>query len=94
MRLERELDFGRESEATKLGQQRIAESGLREQQEVVDASAPDGRRRDHARLRGQQQRLAGSPGPSASTSFETMRCRYDAASGRRPRATNEADRSL
>ena len=64
----------------------------RSQQEVVVGPSQHAQRRDHPRLRRQQQRLAVSPGASASTSFETIRWRYSSASGPAKR-TNARGRS-
>src|SRR2546421_789042 len=53
-----DLDLGREAGAEELRADPFAELGLRREQKVVGAAAKDAQRRDHARLRGEQKRLA------------------------------------
>jgi len=64
-----------EAEAEQLARQALPERRLCEQEEVVGAAPEDGQRRNQTGLRRQEQCLAGLAGASASTSFETMRCR-------------------
>ena len=54
---------------------------LGEEQEVVLGAAPDDEGGDDPRLRRQEECLARAPTGSASTSFDTIRFRYAAASG-------------
>ena len=59
------LDLGlrREAGAEQLGPDALAELGLGQEQEVLVPAPQHDERRDHARLRGQQQRLARLAGP-------------------------------
>ena len=72
--------LGREAEADELGRDALAERRLGEEEEVVGAAPQDGQRRDQPCLAVSSSAWQASPGASASTSFETMRWRYDAAS--------------
>ena len=57
-----DLALRREAGAQQLRAHDLAELGLGQEQEVVVAATQDDERRDHARLRGQQQRLAALSG--------------------------------
>ena len=57
MLLRRDVHLGAQPHAHEVAQHHAAELRLGEQEEVVGASAPDGERRDHAGLRGEEQRL-------------------------------------
>jgi hypothetical protein len=59
---ELDLRLGGEPHAKKLVAQGLAELRLRQQQEIVLSAPQHAHRRDHARLRRQQQRLARLPG--------------------------------
>ncbi len=53
-----DLDPGAQTQSRQVPEHHVAELGLGQQQEVVVGSPPDDERRNHARLRGQQERLA------------------------------------
>ena len=59
VRLGLDLALRREAHSRHVSADRLAELGLRQEQEVVLATAPDEERRDHAALRREDQRLAG-----------------------------------
>ena len=58
MLLRLDLGLRREAGAEQLGPDALAELGLRQEQEVLVPAPQHDERRDHARLRGEQQRLA------------------------------------
>ena len=55
--LELDLALRGEPHACELPQKDVAELGLGQEEDVVGAAAPDEERRDHARLRGEQERV-------------------------------------
>jgi hypothetical protein len=62
MLLELDHGLGREAHAQELVPEGLPELGLREQEVVVGPAPDHAHRRDHARLRGEEQRLAGLAG--------------------------------
>jgi len=57
-----DLDLGCESEVPELGDEPLGETAVGGEEVVVDSPAKHGHGRDHAGLRGEQQRLAGLTG--------------------------------